>query len=57
MLDRKMFDRRGCLSRGVDGMDEDGTLTVRDRDTAKQERISAAPEVCLRYLRDQLGAV
>ena len=40
----------------IDGQTkEDGTVTVRDRDTAHQDRISGDPEVILRYLRDKLG--
>jgi glycyl-tRNA synthetase len=34
---------------------EDGTVTVRDRDDASQERISADPNVILRFLNDKLG--
>jgi len=34
---------------------EDGTVTVRDRDTAHQDRISADPAVIVSYLRNKLG--
>ncbi|MEE8487600.1 MAG: glycine--tRNA ligase, partial [Gemmatimonadota bacterium] len=40
----------------IDGQTkEDGTITVRDRDTAGQERISADPNRVVEYLRDRLG--
>ncbi len=40
----------------IDGQTkEDGTITVRDRDTAVQERISADPKRVVEYLRDRLG--
>ncbi len=34
---------------------EDGTVTVRDRNDASQDRISADPKMIVRYLRDKLG--
>ena len=40
----------------IDGQSkEDGTVTVRDRDTSHQERISADPNAILRFLGDKLG--
>ena len=49
-----MYTYRGEVSRVVDGDTlEDGTVTVRDRDTGHQERIDKSR--CLEYLRDRMG--
>jgi glycyl-tRNA synthetase len=41
-----------CLT--IDGQtNDDGTITVRDRDTLRQERIEAANAVS--YIRDRIG--